>query len=231
MRWLPLVLALAAAPAASGDRAPPPPAHRGGGDPHRPFAESGTYIEHLERPDRAAWQRPDEVVAALRLRGDETVVDVGAGSGYFTFRLARALPRGKVVAVDVDPEMVRHVRRRAEEEGVANVQAVIAAAADPSVDPSADLVFACNVLHHVGDRDAWLGRLFAAMRPGARLVVLEFKEGKLPVGPPEAVKIPAARLGAMLRGAGFSLTTEDRELLPYQTFLVLEKPAAPRSGG
>ena len=59
----------------------------------RPFAETEKYIEFLERPDRAEWQKPDAVVRALRLQGTETVADVGAGSGYFTFRFAKALPR------------------------------------------------------------------------------------------------------------------------------------------
>ena len=85
------------------------PLRRAGVDPSqlRPFAEVEKYIAFLDRPDRAAWQRPDEVVAALGLHGDETVLDLGAGSGYFSFRLARAVPRGKVVATDLEPEMIR----------------------------------------------------------------------------------------------------------------------------
>ena len=72
------------------------PLRRAGVDPSqlRPFAEVEKYIAFLDRPDRAAWQRPDAVVAALGLQGDETVYDLGAGSGYFSFRLAQAVPRG-----------------------------------------------------------------------------------------------------------------------------------------
>src|SRR6185369_50880 len=111
---------------AAGPEAPAPSAHDPANPPidcplHqkgveagalRPFAETEKYIEFLERPDRAAWQKPDEVTAALHLSGSETLVDVGAGSGYFTFRFAKALPHGKVIATDIDPEMIRHVHHK-----------------------------------------------------------------------------------------------------------------------
>ena len=70
---------------------------------HHGPVDAAAWVDRLERADREAWQRPDEVVAALGLTGGETVFDVGAGSGYFTFRFARALPRGRVVAVDDRP--------------------------------------------------------------------------------------------------------------------------------
>jgi 2-polyprenyl-3-methyl-5-hydroxy-6-metoxy-1,4-benzoquinol methylase len=195
-------------------------------DALHPFADSEKYIEFLERPDRATWQKPDEVVSALHLAGTETLVDVGAGSGYFTFRFAKALPRGKVIAVDVQPEMVRHVHHRVLTEGITNVEAVVADPSDPRVDPSADVVFIADVIHHVQGREAWLQRMFSEMKPGARLVVIEFKEGKLPQGPPESVKIPKAKLTALIREAGFALKSDDPKLLPYQTFLVFQKRPA-----
>jgi SAM-dependent methyltransferase len=204
------------------------PLHQKSFDPAtmRPFAESEKWIEFLDKPDRAAWQKPDEVVAALQLAGNEKLVDVGAGSGYFTFRFAKALPRGTVVATDVDPEMVRHVHHRVVTEDLANVQVVLADPDDPSIPGDADVVFVCDVIHHVRGREAWLRRAFAEMRPGARLVVIEFKEGRLPEGPPEAVKIPTPRLVSMLQQAGFSLAGSRPDLLPYQTFLTFQKPAA-----
>ncbi len=220
-----------ATPPAAHDPASPAidcPLHKKGVSPDtlRPFADTEKYIEFLERPERARWQKPDDVVAALRLTGTETLADVGAGSGYFTFRFARALPKGKVVATDIDPEMVRHVHHKVMSEGIANVQAVLADPTDPTVDAAADVVFLCDVFHHVQGREAWLGRLSSEMKPGARLVVIEFREGKLPEGPPEAAKIPRAKLTAMLRDAGFVLKSENTELLPYQILLDLEKPTA-----
>ena len=194
--------------------------------PHdmKPFEEVEKYIAFLERADRAAWQKPDVVVAALKLNGDETVVDLGAGSGYFSFRLAKALPRGKVVAIDIEPEMVRHIHHRAMTQGVTNIEATLTKPDDPGDVGAGDLVFICDVLHHVGDRDAWLARLFAKMKQAARLVVIEFKEGPLPEGPPEAAKVTRAEILRGVTGAGFVATEEETDLLPYQTLFGFRKP-------
>jgi len=190
----------------------------------RPFKDVEKYIAFLERPDRARWQRPDAVIAALGLGGGETVADVGAGSGYFSFRLARAVPRGKVVALDIQPEMVRHIHHRAMSEKIANVEAVLAKPDDPGIPAGADLVFVCDVLHHVPDAAAWLGKLANDMKSGARFVLIEFKQGKLPQGPPEKLKIPRAKLLSLATSAGLVLDTEKPQLLPYQTFMVFRKP-------
>jgi ubiquinone/menaquinone biosynthesis C-methylase UbiE len=190
----------------------------------RPFEDTQKYITFLDRADRAKWQRPDEVVRALGLAGSETVYDIGAGSGYFSFRFASALPAGKVIAADTEAEMVRHIHHRAMSEGVKNVEAKLIQAADPGVSPEADIVFVCDVLHHVADRAHWLSKLAHEMRSGARLVLIEFKEGKLPEGPPEAAKIPRGQLIDLVTKAGFILHAERNDMLPYQVFLVFTKP-------
>ena len=201
------------------------PLRKQGIDPHslEPFEDVEKYINFLERPDRAVWQKPDEVVKALALTGSETVVDLGAGSGYFSFRFARALPSGKVIAVDVAPEMVRHIHHKAMMEGVTNVEAVLAKPDDPYVTSDADVVFICDVLHHVDDRANWLGRVFAKMGKGARLVLVEFKEGDLPEGPPAKVKLPRKQLETLIRNAGFGEPKADDQLLPYQLVLEAKK--------
>jgi SAM-dependent methyltransferase len=210
------------------DPAHPPidcPLRRQGIDPAhlKPFEDTEKYIAFLERPDRAAWQKPDEVVAALSLRGGETVVDLGAGSGYFTFRFARALPRGKVVAADTEAEMIRHIHHKAMADGLRNIEPVVITGDDPKIPSDADLVFVCDVLHHVPNRAAWLSKLATEMKPGARLVLVEFKEGKLPEGPPEAVKIGRAEMVRLATAAKLGLVFENTTLLPYQLFLVFEK--------
>jgi SAM-dependent methyltransferase len=204
------------------------PLRQQGIDPNslRPFEDVEKYIAFLERPDRAVWQKPDAVVKALRLAADDVVVDLGAGSGYFAFRFARALPAGKVVAVDVEPEMVRHIHHKAMTEGMTNIQAVVAKSDEPPVTAEADLVFICDVLHHVSDRAAWLGRVFNQLQAGARIVLIEFKEGDLPEGPPANVKLRRSELEKLVRQAGFSQLQTDDELLPYQTMVQAAKLAA-----
>jgi SAM-dependent methyltransferase len=210
------------------DPAHPPidcPLRKAGVDPNhlRPFEDVEKYITFLERPDRAIWQKPDDVVAALGLKGIETVVDLGAGSGYFTFRLAKALPQGKVIAADIEPEMIRHIHHKLTTEGISNVEAVLIKPDDPGIPADAALVFVCDVLHHVPDRAAWLGKVASEMAPGARLVLVEFKEGNLPEGPPESVKITRAQMVELAAKAGLGLDSERADLLPYQTFLVFRK--------
>jgi ubiquinone/menaquinone biosynthesis C-methylase UbiE len=216
-------------PSSAHDTAHPPidcPLRRAGIDPSRlrPFEDVEKYIAFLDRADRAAWQKPDAVVAALGLRGGETVVDLGAGSGYFTFRLAKALPHGKVIAADTEAEMVRHIHHKAMADGAANVEPVLIQPADPQIPGEADLVFACDVLHHVADRAAWLGKLVTEMKAGSQLVLIEFKEGQLPEGPPESAKITRAQVLELATRAGLRLDSERPDLLPYQTFLVFRKP-------
>ena len=202
------------------------PLRKAGINPHdlKPFKEVEKYIEFLERPDRRRWQKPDEVVSVLGLRGDETVVDLGAGSGYFTFRFAKALPRGRVVALDVQPEMARHIHHKAMSEDVSNVEVQVADPNAPKLPPGADVVFICDVLHHVQQRSQWLKSLHAQMRSGSRLVLVEFKAGKLPEGPPEAIKVPKAVLVALVQEAGFRLKRDEAKVLPYQEYLIFEKP-------
>lgn len=196
----------------------------GGGGHHRPFADTADYIAHLERDDRAEWQKPDAVVAALGLSGDETVADVGAGSGYFSFRFARALPEGQVLAIDIEPEMIAHVKERAAEAGVKNVTPVTSTPDGPGIPEPVDLVFICDVLHHVEPRAPWLAKLRDQLKPGGRLVVIEFRMGELPVGPPESMRIPKAQIVREVTAAGFELAGEEGELLPYQELLIFTRP-------
>jgi ubiquinone/menaquinone biosynthesis C-methylase UbiE len=214
--------------AAAHDPAHPPidcPLRKQGIDPGhmKPFEDTEKYIAFLERADRAVWQKPDAVVTALGLKGTETVVDIGAGSGYFAFRFAKALPKGKVIATDTEAEMVRHLHHKAMTEGITNLEVRMIQADDPTVPEGSDWVFVCDVLHHVSDRVAWLSKAAKPLKPGAKLALIEFKEGKLPEGPPETMKIPRAELVSVATQAGLALKSEHAELLPYQVFLVFEK--------
>ena len=214
--------------ASAQDPAAPPidcPLRKAGVDPHhmKPFEDVEKYIAFLERADRVVWQKPDELLGSLSLRGDETVADVGAGSGYFTFRFAKALPKGKVIAVDIEPEMIRHVHHRAMTEGLTNVQVVLGEPSDPKIPAGVSLIFICDVLHHVEDRGTWLANMFAEAPPGAKLVVLEFREGELPEGPPASVKLKKSEVVDFVTRAGFVKVGEDAALLPYQYVLKFSK--------
>ena len=164
---------------------------------------------------RDRWQRPDEVVAALGIAPGERVADLGAGGGYFTFRLADAVgPTGRVYAVDVDRGLVDYLRGRAEREGRTQVVAVLAGPDDPKLPEPVDLVFTCNTYHHLEDRVAYFRRVRERLRPGGRVAVIDFAEGRH--GTPRAV------IQKELGAAGFRLLAAP-DLLERQSFLVFAR--------
>lgn len=184
---------------------------------HHPPRPEREYARALENPSRDAWQKPQEVIAALELNPDEVVADIGAGTGYFARRFARHV--GKVYAVDISEGFLR----QALEGAPANLETILAAPDDPRLPPaSVDTIFFCNVLHHIGNRAAYYPKLDRALKPGGRIVILEFYKKKLPVGPPESMKLSEAEVIAELEAAGFR-KARSFGFLPYQYFFVFER--------
>lgn len=196
--------------------------HRHGRDQHGNPEDLEHYLARLEDPERLAWQRPDEVVAALGLRTGAVACDVGVGPGYFALRMARAVgPSGRVHAIDVEPRMLEVLARRAKEAGVENLRPLLAPGGDVAVPPEpCDAILAVNTFHHFPDRAAALRRLAARLSPGGRLAVVDFHAGELPVGPPPDHKVSRDEFLAAVREAGLTVA-EERTFLPYQWFFVL----------
>ena len=192
-------------------------------DHKKPFEDAEKYIAFLEREDRMKWQRPDAIIEELDLKGDEIIADVGAGSGYFSFRFASMLPKGKVYAIDIEPEMIRYIHHKAMINDIKNIEAILAEADDPKVPGDSDIVFICDVLHHVENKPLWLKMVHNQMQKGARLILIEFKEGELPEGPPEKIKISQNEIIKVVINRGFTKISADNKLLPYQTFFVFKK--------
>jgi SAM-dependent methyltransferase len=127
---------------------------------------------------RDRWQQPDKVVEALRIRNGDRIADIGAGSGYFTFRLAQATgPEGVVYAVDIDPDMLDYLRQRVRGEKVRHVEVVSASADDPGLPAAGvDLLFTCNTYHHLDDPVAYFRNARRYLRPGGRLAILDLND-------------------------------------------------------
>ena len=191
---------------------------------HHPPESASAYIKALEDPERDGWQQPARVIAALGLKPGDIVADLGAGSGYFTVRLARIVsPGGKVYAVDVDRQLLEYIGRRAKEEHLQNIQPILADPHDPRLPPSSvDVIFICDTLHHISERPTYYPLLARALKPGGRLVNIDFQKQTLPVGPPVEMKISKQAMIEEVRPAGFHLLKE-YDFLKYQYFLVLTR--------
>ncbi len=190
---------------------------------HRLHQNTKAYIAMLEDPKRDAYQKPHEVLLALDLKDGETIADIGSGSGYFTLRFAAHVgDKGKVYAVDIDPEMVRHLNRRLRDGGVRNVQTVLADPNDPLLpDRSVDRFVVVDTWHHIDKRADYLALLKKMLKPGGQVVMIDFQKRDLPLGPPMEMKISRDDLVKELATAGFQLAKE-HTFLAYQYFLVFE---------
>jgi len=195
-------------------------------DPPRPPIAKATarYAAYLESPARADWQKPDEVVAALRLHAGERVTDLGSGTGYFARRFAAAVgPSGRVDAADVDDGLLGYLRG-ALTASTANVVPRRVAADDPELSSeSTDLVFICNTYHHLRDRVAYLRKLATGLKRDGRVAVVDFhKREDVPEGPPLAEKLARETVLEEFAAAGLVLEREE-SFLPYQYFLVFRR--------
>jgi ubiquinone/menaquinone biosynthesis C-methylase UbiE len=187
---------------------------------HRLHADPKAYIAALEDPKRDAYQKPHEVMEALAVKEGEVIADIGAGSGYFTLRLARhAGANGRIYAVDVSPDMIRHLNARIRDLGVLNVSSILAPPDDPLLPQPVDRFLIVDVWHHVGDQAGYLARMKKQLKPGGQVVMIDFHKRELPVGPPVNMKISREDLLKQMEGAGFRLVKE-HTFLPYQYFLV-----------
>ena len=188
---------------------------------HRLHQDSKAFIAMLDDPTRDAYQKPHEVVMALNLKEGEVIGDIGAGSGYFTFRFAHHVgDAGRVYAVDVSPDMIIHMNRRIRDLNLKNVVTILSAPDDPLLpDASVDRFFLCDTWHHIENHAGYLTLMRKMLKPGGQVVMIDFNKKELPVGPPMEMKISREDLIKEMASNGFKLATE-HTFLPYQYFLL-----------
>jgi len=178
----------------------------------------------LEAPDRAAWQKPDQIMDALNIADGSRVADVGAGSGWFTIHLAqRVQSRGLVYAQDVQPQMVEAIRRRVQREGLRNVEVRLGTSSSPNIPAGVlDAVLVVDTYPEVDvdDRVTFLRNLAGALKPNGRIGIVNYKPGHGGPGPDEG-RVDSASVEADAHAAGLRVVA--RENLPYQYLLVLAR--------
>ncbi|NOT27963.1 MAG: class I SAM-dependent methyltransferase [Acidobacteria bacterium] len=177
----------------------------------------------LEGPDRAAWQKPDQIMDALAIADGSAVADIGAGAGWFTIHLARRVgPNGIVYAQDVQRQMLEAIRRRVAREGLQNVETRLGADSVPNLPVgSLDAVLVVDVYPEVEERVTLLKNLASSLKPSGRIGIVNYKPGRGGPGPSpdEGVRVDSASVERDARAAGLRVLS--RQVLPYQYLLVL----------
>ncbi|NBC23262.1 MAG: methyltransferase domain-containing protein [Gammaproteobacteria bacterium] len=178
----------------------------------------------LERSSREREERTDLLVDNLPLEEDDVVADVGAGTGYFSFRIAPSVPKGEVLAVDIQPEMLAIVRERAEEAGIDNVRGIRGSVTDPNLpDAGVDLALIVDAYHEFSHPREMALALRRALRPGGRLILVEYRAEDPSVPIKRLHKMSEAQARRELEAAGFEFV-RNGDFLPQQHFLVFRRP-------
>ena len=230
MRTKTLTTTLFCLAVAIGLRAQQPPhdqhgGHRDGNQPNQPhmehrFEDAAQYARSFDDPARDVWQMPGRVIEALGVQPGQTVADVGAGTGYFTVRLAQSTRAKTVYAVDIEQSMVEYTRNRVEAAGLNNVVTVLAGSDRTNLPEPVDLVLIVDTYHHIPDRVAYFTRLREDLQPLGRLAIIDFTKDS-PTGPPVEFRFTPEQITGELERAGFTLSVQ-HAFLPRQMFLVYE---------
>lgn len=185
-------------------------------------ADLERYIARLESPDRAEWQKPDEVVARLALAEGSVACEIGAGPGYFSLRLANAVgDAGSVYAVEVEPRILAVLRERIETSTVRNVIPILGLVDDPLLPMEVcDLILVVNTLHHFPQPVTYLKRLRRSLKRDGRIVNIDFHKRPTPMGPPLELRVDRVDFLSIANQAGLAVSAE-HDLLEHQYFVEL----------
>ncbi|HXX92733.1 MAG TPA: class I SAM-dependent methyltransferase [Planctomycetota bacterium] len=180
-------------------------------------------IPWLERPEREDEERPTKVIDALELKGGEVVCDFGAGSGYYTFRLAPRLPQGKVLAVEIQDEMIRELKKNAEAKKTTNVEILQGTVKDPRLpEKGVDLLLMVDVYHELEFPYETMLQVRKALKPGGRVVLVEFRKEDPKVPIKEVHKMSEAQIQKEMGLFGLS-HVKTVGTLPWQHIAIYAK--------
>ena len=183
-----------------------------------PFHE---LVERFESDERTEYQKPEEVIHSLGNLSGLKVMDLGAGTGYFSFRLAEAGAR--VIAADVDDRFLDYIKKKKKSLNLSD--SIVELRKVPYNSPElveyeVDVVLIVNTYHHIENRSEYFKKVKTGLKDDGRLVVIDFQKIELPVGPPLEMKLSPSEVESELDLAGFKEFSVDSTLLPYQCILI-----------
>lgn len=184
-------------------------------------------VRKYEDPKRQSWQDPKFVIEALGDLNGLTIVDIGAGTGYFTFQMA--VPAKKVIALDIEQRFLNYIEDRKSEmydrQLAKKIETRLTTATSPSLlDEEVDVVLMVNTITYINNRDRYLTVLKKGMANNGRLIIVDYKLGKMPVGPDEKSKVSETEVKLTLQKAGFIIDKVDAQSLQYQYLIKAHKP-------
>ncbi|MGB3237318.1 MAG: class I SAM-dependent methyltransferase [Geitlerinemataceae cyanobacterium] len=179
----------------------------------------------LERPNRNQDEQPEMAISALNLQPTDVVADIGAGTGYFSFRMASRVPQGKVFAVDVQPEMLDAIEFLKTENKIANVETVLGSETDPKLpESSIDLALMVDAYHEFASPREMMQGILTALKPGGRVVLVEYRREN-PLIPIKGLhKMTQRQAKKEMKFVGLKWV-ETQEVLPSQHLMVFQKLA------
>ncbi|MCG8415092.1 MAG: class I SAM-dependent methyltransferase [Pseudomonadales bacterium] len=178
----------------------------------------------LNRPGRIQEEMPDAVVENMNLEPDEVVADIGAGSGYFSFRIARKVPEGRVMAVDIQPEMLQLIEQQMEADGVTNIDRILGEIDNPNLPPnSIDAAIMVDAYHEFSHPFEMIDGIHRALRPGGRIFLLEYRgeDPSVPIRPLH--KMTEEQVVKEMSVFGLEWT-DTLDFLPWQHMMIFTKP-------
>jgi SAM-dependent methyltransferase len=183
---------------------------------HMHQADFEQLLQHFEDPQRAEWQKPQQVIANLGDLTGKTIADIGAGSGYFSFLLAEKAE--KVIAIDIDQRFLDYINRKNNSlPQELPIETRLAEKNDPKLAAGeADMAIIVNSYHHIESRPDYFNNVREKLKPNGSLIVIDFFKRNLPVGPPVEMKLSEETVTEELKNAGFADISVDPETLPYQ---------------
>lgn len=185
-------------------------------------------VRWLERPEREREELPSRVIENMELAEDAVVADIGAGSGYFTFRMAPEVPKGKVLAVDIQQEMLDFIEGRKKQTGDSNVETLLGAVDDTRLpESSVDAVLMVDAYHEFSHPWEMMVSIVKGLKPGGRVILIEYR-GEDPTVPIKPLHKMTQRQAVREMEAVGLEHVETRDFLPRQHFMIFRKPATQR---